>query len=135
MVNVNATEARAESGREIVRQEPTRGAPRYRPLVDIYELSDELRVVADMPGVKPEDIDIDFARGTLTIHGKVEQRQAEGTTYLLREYGVGDFYRVFQVSETIDAGRIDAEYHDGVLTLHLPKVERAKARKIEVRAG
>ena len=54
--------------------------------------------------------------------------------YLLREYGVGDFYRAFQVSEVIDPSRIQAEYSGGVLTLHLPKSEAAKPRKIAVQA-
>lgn len=122
-----------QEGRELARQEPTRGAPRYRPVVDILEVGDELRVVAEMPGTKAENIDINFEKGVLTIHGKVEQRQGDDVKYLLREYGVGDYYRAFEVSETIDAGRISADYSDGILTLHLPKVEKAKARKVEVR--
>ncbi len=56
------------------------------------------------------------------------------SAYLLREYGVGDFYRTFRVSEQIDASRIEAEYADGVLKLHLPKVEAVKPRKITVKA-
>lgn len=127
------TAVERQEGRELGRQEPTRGAPRYRPVVDILEVDDELRVVAEIPGTKAENIDINFEKGVLTIHGKVEPRQAADVKYLLREYGVGDYYRAFEVSETIDAERISAEYSDGVLTLHLPKVERARARKIEVR--
>jgi len=123
-----------EIGRDVARQEPTRGAPRYRPVVDILETGDELRVMAELPGVRAGDIDINFEKGLLTIHGKVEPRQAAETTYVLREYGIGDFYRAFEISESIDASRISAEYADGVLVLHLPKSEKAKARKIEVRA-
>jgi HSP20 family protein len=123
-----------QTGRDVARQEPTRGAPRYRPVVDILETGDELRVVAELPGVRADDIDVNFEKGLLTIHGKVEPRQSVDTTYVLREYGVGDFYRAFEVSENIDAERISAEYADGVLVLHLPKMEKAKARKIEVRA-
>lgn len=131
----NATEREVQAGRELARHEPTRGVPRYRPSVDILEISDELRVVADMPGAKADEIDIKFEKGVLTIHAKIEPRQAEGTNYLAREYGVGDFYRAFDVSENIDAERISAEYVDGVLTLHLPKTEKAKTRKIEVRGN
>ena len=131
----NGTAVEKQAGREVARQEPTRGASYYRPVVDILETSDELRVVADIPGAKAEDIDVEFENGVLTIHAKVEPRQPEGTQYLLREYGVGDFHRAFQVSEQVDAARISAEYSEGVLVLHLPKAEEAKARKIEVRTS
>lgn len=115
--------------------ELTRSGQFYRPNVDIQEMPDELVVHADMPGVRGSDIDIDFKDGLLTIHGKVEERQPEGTDYQLHEYGIGDFHRTFQVSEQIDAGRINAAYKDGVLTLHLPKLERVKPRKIAVQAS
>jgi HSP20 family protein len=123
-----------QAGRDVARQEPTRGALEYRPVVDILEATDELRVVADVPGAKAEDIDINFEQGVLTIHARVRPRQPEDVNYLLREYGVGDFHRVFEVSENIDAQRITAEHADGVLVLHLPKAEKAKARRIEVRS-
>lgn len=104
----------------------------FRPNVDIREDADGLTVTADMPGARREDIDVQFENGTLTLHGKVRPRQEEGTSWLLAEYDVGDFYRSFTVSEMIDASRISAEYKDGVLTLRMPKVEAAKPRKIEV---
>ena len=87
----------------------------------------------DMPGIRAEDVDINFENGTLAVHGKVRDRQAEGANYLSREYDVGDFYRSFQVSETINPNGITAEYKDGVLTLHLAKAEAAKPRKIAVK--
>lgn len=107
----------------------------YRPHVDILESQDELTLVADVPGVKGESIDIDFEDGLLTIQGRVEPRYQGDRRFLLCEYGIGDFYRTFRVSEQVDAGRIHAECVDGVLTVHLPKTEAAKPRKIEVRAG
>jgi HSP20 family protein len=116
------------------RTEDTRSGQFYRPNVDILETADALLVLADMPGVQGNDIDINFEDGSLVIHGKVRDRQAEDQTYLLQEYGLGDFYRTFRVSEQIDASRITAELRDGVLTLQLPKAEAAKPRKISVRA-
>lgn len=116
----------------VTRAERTRNRNTYRPNVDILETADELLVVADMPGVCAEDADIRFENGTLTLHGRVCERQGEGTRHLLREYGVGDFYRTFEVSEAIDAGRIRGEHANGVLTLHLPKTEASKPRKITV---
>ena len=117
---------------EVARTEHTRNVHHYRPSVDIVERADELTVSADMPGATADGIDINFENGTLTIRGKVKPRQDDDTDYLLREYGVGDFYRTFQVNETIDSERITADYADGVLVLHLPKVETAKPRKIAV---
>lgn len=126
-----AVEKRAEG--EVTQREPTRGGVRYRPPVDIVELPEELRVVADVPGASKEGIDINFEKGVLTIHAKVEPRHSQETDYLLREYGVGDYYRVFTVSENIDASKISADYADGILTLHLPKAAAAQPRKIQVR--
>lgn len=115
--------------------ETTAGGPVYRPLVDIAETKDELLIVADVPGAKSDSIDIDFDDGLLTIQAKVANRYPEQGRALMQEYGVGDFHRTFRVSEQIDSGRIHAEYVDGVLTVHLPRSEAAKPRKIEVRAG
>jgi len=114
--------------------ERTRSGRMYRPSVDIIEQPDELVLMADMPGACPDHIDVRFENGTLTIDGKVKDRQPENTDYLLREFGIGDFYRTFQVNETINAERISAEFSNGVLTLHLPKIEAAKPRKIQVSA-
>jgi HSP20 family protein len=111
--------------------EHTRSGEHYRPDVDILELAEELLVHADVPGSCAEDIDINFEDGALTIYAKVVERAPRGPV-LLREYGVGDYRRTFRVSEQIDATRISAQYRNGVLTLHLPKVERAKPRKIQV---
>lgn len=118
---------------EVESTEHTRAGTCYRPCVDILERPDDLVVLADVPGATGEDIDVDFEDGTLTIHAKVKPRQEENLQYLLREYGVGDYYRTFHVSEAIDAGKISAEYTDGVLTLHLPKAEAARPRKISVK--
>jgi len=112
----------------------TRCGRHYQPNVDIVETLDELMVLAEMPGVEPNGIDVDFENGSLTISGRVAPRQGAETEYLLQEYGVGDFHRTFRVSERIDAAGINAEYRGGVLTLHLPKVEAVKARKIAVRS-
>lgn len=116
-----------------VTAERTRTRPTYSPAVDILENQDELTVLADMPGVHPEDVEVHFENGTLAIRGHVRERQGEETRFLRREYGVGDYYRTFQVSELVDAQQISAEYVDGVLTLHLPKVAQARPRRIEVK--
>jgi HSP20 family protein len=119
---------------EVSAAEHTRCGTYYRPNVDILEGPDELLVLADVPGTTGEAVGVDFEDGTLTIHAQVEPRQDEDTEYLVREYGVGDYYRTFRVSEAIDVSKITAEYAEGVLTLHLPKAEATKPRKIEVKA-
>jgi len=124
----------AEPTDEVLQEELTRGGPYYRPNVDIYEQADELVVLADVPGAKNDQIDIQFEDGSLTIHARVARRQQTETEFVRREYGIGDFYRTFRVSEQVDPARISAEYAAGVLTLHLPKVEAVKPRKIRVKA-
>ena len=114
------------------RPERTHGGPTYSPNVDIMENQDELLLVADLPGVTPGDIDIKFEQGELTIHARVPQRQDENVNYLLAEYGIGDYFRKFTVGEDVNAEAIHAEFCNGALKLHLPKLERAKPRKISV---
>jgi HSP20 family protein len=130
MATATVNEKHSEESRP--QSERTRGGRVYRPNVDILEKQEELLVLADMPGVKGSEIDIRFEDGELSIYGPAPTRQ-EGARYLLQEYDVGDFYRTFRVSEHVDASKISAEYKDGVLMLHLPKVESAKPRKIKVK--
>lgn len=114
--------------------ETTRNIPVYIPAVDIYETQDALTLVADMPGVSPENVDIDLRDDQLTIRGTITV-EGKGETVLLREYGVGDYYRQFTLGRIIDQSKIEAAMKDGVLTLTLPKVDKAKPRKVEVRTA
>jgi HSP20 family protein len=118
---------------EVPTTEHTRSGYFFRPNVDILERADELTVLADVPGATADGIDIHFEDGMLSIHAKTPARNQE-VEFLVREYGVGDFYREFRVNETIDAAKISADLADGVLTLHLPKVEAVKPRKIAVKS-
>ena len=116
--------------------ERTHSGPTFVPNVDIVEEGNELLLIADVPGAQPENLDINYERGQLTICARVQPRQAgDQTDYLLREYGVGDFCRTFQIGESIDPEKINAELSAGVLTLHLPKAEHLRPRKIEVNAN
>ena len=121
---------------EGVQAERTRGGRVYHPSVDIIERDNELLLLADLPGAKAEGIDINFEKGVLSVYARVNpRRQEENTTLLTREYGVGDYARSFRVSEGIDAGRIEAEFTDGVLTLRLPKTETVMPKKISVKTA
>lgn len=126
---------RSKDKDEVARTEQTRLRRRYSPAVDILETPEDLLVVADLPGAAAGDIDVNFENGVLTIHARVAERQSEGARYLLREYGIGDFYRTFEVSESVDVQRLSASYQDGVLTLRLPKVEAAKPRKVPIQTS
>jgi HSP20 family protein len=116
------------------RAEQTRGGRTYVPAVDIIERDDELLLLADVPGAHADGIDVNYDRGELTITARVTPRQAPETRYTACEYGVGTFVRTFRIGEGINAAKIQAELSQGVLTLHLPKAEDAKARKITVQA-
>lgn len=106
----------------------------FNPAVDIFEREQDLTILADMPGVKAKDLTIDLRENILTLLGNVESPEGQDETEVLKEYRIGKFYRQFNLSEVIDQAKIEAELKDGVLTLKLPKVEKAAARKIEVKA-
>lgn len=116
------------------KSESTRSVPIFVPPVDIYESANELTLLADMPGVPIENVDIDLKEDQLTIRGTATAEENTGTA-LLREYAVGDYYRQFTVSNVIDREKIEASMKDGVLKLVLPKAEAAKPRKIEVKTS
>jgi HSP20 family protein len=115
--------------------EQTRSGPVYTPSVDIFENDDSITVLADMPGVKAQDLKIDLRESVLTLTGRVTQPEAPSEVDVLREYRSGMFFRQFTLSEAIDQAKIDAKLTDGVLRLELPKVEKARPRQITVRTG
>ncbi|MCX7823702.1 MAG: Hsp20/alpha crystallin family protein [Syntrophobacterales bacterium] len=129
------SEIRAKEKQEVQRAaESTRNVPVYLPDVDIYETSDALVLVADIPGVSPENVDIDLRDDTLTIRALVDT-YGQDERPIMTEYEVGDYYRQFTLGRLIDQSKIEASIKDGVLTLVLPKVEKAKPRKIAVKVA
>jgi len=105
----------------------------FTPRVDIIETDKELILKADLPGVRNEDVELRFEKGQLVLSGHVKQRLGD-KQFVLQEYGEGDFYRAFAIHESIDASKIEASCKQGVLTVHLPKVEAVKPRQIAVKA-
>jgi HSP20 family molecular chaperone IbpA len=103
--------------------------------VDIFETEKEITLLADMPGVKAEDLVIDLRDNTLTLEGGIATVENAKEEPIYEEYTTGRFYRQFSLSEVIDQSKIDAQLTDGVLRLSLPKVEKATPRKITVRAS
>ena len=133
--NESCNQLEKRKASEVPAREQRPSGRTYSPNVDIVESQDQLIMYADMPGVSADNIDIHFENGELSIFGRVANRPSGNEQYLLREYGVGNYHRTFQVSEAVDSEKISAEYADGVLALHLPKAEAAKPRRIKVKAS
>jgi HSP20 family molecular chaperone IbpA len=115
--------------------EQTRPGPTFIPAVDIFETEKELTLLADMPGVKSDAVNIDLRQNVLTLSGEVEPPEGGDEVDVLIEYSTGKYFREFTLSEVIDQSKIDAELKDGVLRLKLPKVEAATPRRITVKAS
>jgi len=133
MSNTNTIEKRESKAAEA--PERLDSGVYYTPLVDIAETGDAFYFQADLPGVKPGDVDVSFENGVLTIAAKAHPRQPEGHTYVWREYGVGHFHRSFTINTPINVDGIQAQLKNGVLNLYVPKAESAKTRKIEIKTA
>lgn len=107
----------------------------FTPAVDIFETEKEITLLADMPGVKAGDLNIDLHENVLTLDSEVKAPEGADEVDVIREYRTGKYYRQFRLSQVIDQAKIDAEMQDGVLRLRLPKVEAAKPRQIKVKAA
>jgi HSP20 family protein len=127
---------------EVEKQEvaPSEGAERlsnrrsFMPRCDIYEMEDKVFVVADMPGIDSESVDIKVEKNILTIDGWVAPEEDDKHSLAYSEYEVGDYQRRFTLSNEIDITHIEAKVKDGVLRLYLPKVIPS-SKKVIVRAG
>ena len=115
--------------------EHTQDGPCYAPPVDIFETETEMVVLADMPGVRPEDVDIGLEEGVLSIRGRFTAETVESGRLIMQEYAPGHYLRRFTVAESIDQEGIAASLADGVLRVRLPKARPARPRKIAVTAG
>jgi HSP20 family molecular chaperone IbpA len=115
--------------------EPTTPGLVFTPAVDIFETEKEITLLADIPGVKADDLTIDLRDNTLTLAGDIAPVENADEEDILIEYETGRYYRQFTIGELINQKEIDAKLHDGVLRLSLPKVEKATPRKITVQAG
>jgi len=130
--NGNNTLAQKDVAQESAAERLREGVT-FTPRVDILETDKELLLIADLPGVRNEDVELRFEKGQLVLSGHVKPRLGD-KQFVLREYEEGDFYRAFAIHESIDATKIEASCKQGVLTVHLPKVEAVKPRQITVKA-
>jgi HSP20 family molecular chaperone IbpA len=114
--------------------ENTRAGREYLPRTDIYETEDQVVIVADMPGVGADGIDLTLERNLLTLRGRVAPDEPADSSYAWREYEVGDFVRSFKLSSEVDRDNIKATAKNGVLTLSMKKLGPQR-QQIEVNEG
>ena len=114
------------------KQESTMPARLFQPQTDIFETSEALTLVLEMPGVDKGSVEVKVENDVLNIEGRVDFSKYDGLQPLYTEYNVGHYARSFRLSSKIEQEGISAELKDGVMTLVLPKAEKAKARKIKV---
>ena len=104
----------------------------WSPALDLYQNSDNVVAVIELPGMRKEDIDISLHDGMLTIAGERESSSSEGENAERTERFSGKFRRSVSLPTRVDAGKVSATYKDGILTVTLPKAEEAKPKKVEV---
>ena len=108
----------------------------WYPACDVFEDKDAVKIVAELPGVKPEDVKLSLENNLLTIRGEKKQEAEERSERVHRyERSYGAFERAFVLPSTVDGDKISAQCQDGVLTIMVPKVERARPREIPVRSA
>ena len=107
----------------------------FTPAVDIFETDREITLLADMPGVKADSLNIDLHENVLSLDGDVQSPEGSDEIDVFREYRTGKSFRQFTLSQAIDQSKIEAAIKDGVLRLSLPKVEAATPRKIAVKSS
>ena len=135
MANTESKEIQATGKQEVAgTAEQTRPGPVFIPAVDIYETESEIILMADMPGVTADDLNIDLRDNTLTIMGDISPYEGADEEDIEIEYEVGRYFRQFSISEVIDQEKIEANLKNGVLRLTLPKAEKAKPRRISIKS-
>jgi HSP20 family protein len=112
--------------------EEMRPGPIFMPAVDILENQNEIVILADMPGVDGQDVDVDLGNDVLTIRGTVSLVEDEKEVPVYREFSWGDYFRQFTLADVIDQEKISANMDNGVLRLTLLKKEKVKSKKIQV---
>ncbi len=136
MANTESKALQAKEKAEVTTPaEETRPGVVFTPAVDIFETDKDISVLADMPGVKAGDLNIDLHENVLTLDGEVNSPEGADEVDVIREYRTGKYRRQFTLSQVIDQSKIDAEMKDGVLRLRLPKIEAATPRKIAVKSS
>jgi HSP20 family protein len=107
----------------------------WMPALDVRESEDRFEVKVDLPGLSPEDVNVTFEDGMLTVTGKRQfESENTGDTWHRVERGFGTFARSIRLPQTADSEKIEASFDKGVLSVTVPKAEQAKPKQIQVRA-
>ena len=104
----------------------------FIPEVDIFEKQDLLLIQANMPGTTKNTVEVNLHKNTLTIKGNIKPQEYEGLRPIYSEYNVGNYERTFEIGSQIQQDKIEATVNNGVLSLVLPKTEKAQPRSIQV---
>lgn len=136
MADTSGKELQAKQKTEVSTpaEQTTPGAV-FSPAVDIFETEKDIQMLADLPGVKSNDLKIDLRDNVLTLSGEVAPFEGSDENDIFIEYEVGKYYRQFTLSEEIDQEKIEAALKDGVLRLTLPKAEKAVPKKITIKVA
>lgn len=133
MVSQVSQEVTPREKRELTQaEERTEAGKFFSPYTDIHETDRAVVVSMEVPGVDKNAIDIQLEKGVLTVKASIDSAKYESLRPIYSEYNVGNFVRTFAVSPKVDGSGISATVADGVLTIELPKVKEAVARRIEV---
>jgi len=104
------------------------------PPINVYDQGEATVMVAEMPGLKPEDLELTVLHDTVTLKGRREQEASEEGRYYRRERGAGGFARTITLPNPVDPDKVKADYTDGVLTVRMEKAAETKPRKVEIKA-
>lgn len=111
------------------------GMSAWSPAVDVQETTDEMRLDVELPGIKADDVELTAENGILTIRGEKRAERKEGeenSRYHVVERSYGSFTRSFQLPKGLDESKIEADYKDGILSVHIPKTALPQPRKIQI---
>ena len=112
-----------------------KGLPRVKPATDIVEGADGFYIYMDIPGLSKEELIIDLNEDEIKVSGRTHYPAPEGEKLVHVEFGNGEYYRGFTLSQIVDKTKIKATVKNGVLELHLPKAEKTQPRKIDIQVG
>jgi HSP20 family molecular chaperone IbpA len=111
-----------------------RSVPAFTPPIDIHEVGEGLILEADLPGAVEQDLRVQLEENVLSLYAKIDSPVPEGARLLHEEYRLGDYQRSFILGDEVDRDRITAELTHGVLRLFLPKADRLRTRRIEIKS-